>query len=296
MQDYFSGGSLSGFDYVPLGVGTVAGDKRFEILSAPIMGKSKAVYRARDLRFKRDVIFAHFWLKGDDAWQMREREAANLSQLNHPGIVKLLDTGKTEKGMAFLVLEYIWGPTLSLVMRQERRLETTRAVEILVQVANILSYIHKQNLIHGSMKANHIILDQNGTAPDTVRLLDLSLAQQTGLTRPSSNWSETFQLVGNPSPEELRGEPLDARSDFYSMGCLLYKALTGKSPFSGTSADEIRKKHLEEQAPGLKETHPQGIFSPSLEQCVARMMRKEAKDRYQNVDELIADLRSSVRR
>ena len=293
---YYSGGPDSGFDYVPLPVGKMLA-QRYEILSQPIMGRNKAVYRARDHHHNHDMVIAHYQHDNEPDKLMSLREEDLSRQLQHPGIAPVLASGLADWGGPYLVLPYIEGPTLALIMLEERRLETTRAIEIVSQICLIVSHIHQQGRIHGSLKANHVILDRNGPIPDSVKLIDFSQSCRAGERRfqADSNWADVLQLVGHASPEELKGEAPDCRSDIYSIGCLLFKILTGKAPFSGACADEICRKHLEEPAQALRKVHPQGGFSPALEDCVSRCLGKDPNHRIQSTEEVLNHLRSCKR-
>jgi serine/threonine-protein kinase len=151
--------------------------------------------------------------------------------------------------------------------------------------------------VHGSLKANHILLPRLKDH-ETVKLIDLAQAQPPGRTRQfgAPELIDLFQTVGHPSPEELRGETIDQRADIYALGCMLYKILTGKAPFNGSSAEEIKQKHIEEAPPSLLSAFPQVSFPMQLEECVKRMLAKKPEDRHQSADDLALDLRFAARR
>lgn len=297
---YFSGLFGYGTDAIKtLPVGTVLA-KRYEILETPYIGKHKAVYKCRDKKGPtRELMLAHPVTAGDETAAAFSHEQETLRGLLHPRMVAVVEAGNDSKHGLFSVYEYLDGPTLAVTLRQERRLELERAIELFGQICNALSYLHKQGLLHGAVKANHIILSRTRAHRiEDVKLIDFTTTQPIGQPRQlasSKDWSELFQFVGNPSPEELKGQPLDERAEVYAVGCMLYKALTGRAAFNGTSAEEIGKKHLQEPVPPLSVAQPQARFSPKLEDCVAKMLAKSPSQRMSSVDDLILELKFAAR-
>jgi len=279
-------------------VGTmVAG--RYEIMAQPYVGKRKAIYRCRETKpFTRDVILCQPISEAPDVLSPFINEQETLRHVSHPGIVIMHDAGDDKTCGKYTVLEYIDGPTLAVAMRAERRLDLDRTINLIVQICSALSHLHKNDIAHGSLKANHIILCQPLGHPESIKLIDFSQTHVVNTKRKleMKEWVDVFQTVGHPSPEELNGEVWDHRADIYSLGCLLFKVLTGKAPFNGSSAEEIRHKHMEEPPPSLNETYPQGTFSPNLEECIKRMLAKKPADRYQSADDLALALRFAARR
>jgi serine/threonine-protein kinase len=279
-------------------VGTLIAE-RYEVLAPPYIGKRKAIFRAREMKpFAREVILCQPVADTPDVMAPFDNEREALRRISHPGIVIMHDCGHDKVHGEYTVLELTEGPTLAAAMRAERRLELDRTIHLMVQICSALSHVHKNDIAHGSLKANHVILHQALGQPESIKLIDFSQAHVVGTKRKLEipEWIELFQTVGHPSPEELRGEPWDHRADIYSLGCLLYKALTSKAPFNATSAQEIRQKHIEEKPPMLKETYPQGMFTAKLEECVQKMLAKKPSDRYQSTDDLILDLRFAAHR
>jgi serine/threonine-protein kinase len=273
--------------------------ERYEVLAQPYIGKRKAIYRARETKpFVREVILCQPVADTPDVLSPLDNEREALRRISHPGIVIMHDSGQDKEYGEYTVLELIEGPTLAAAIMAERRLELDRTIHLMAQICSALSHVHKNDIAHGSLKANHVILQQPLGQPESIKLIDFSQAHvvQTKRKLEMAQWIEVFQTVGHPSPEELSGEPWDHRADIYSLGCLLYKALTSKAPFNGTSAQEIRQKHIEEKPPMLKETYPQGTFSAKLEECVQKMLAKKPADRYQSTDDLALDLRFAAHR
>ncbi|MGH9552301.1 MAG: serine/threonine protein kinase [Terriglobales bacterium] len=300
-SNYFSGLPATGAQgpLTTLPPDTVMGEK-YQIVGEPYIGKHKAIYRCRTTRgFARESMLAQPLYDAAEVLEPFENEQRVLARLSHPGIIKIEEQGEDKKHGVFTVYEFLEGTTLAIALRQERRMEVERATELFVQLCNTLSHLHKNKDLHGSLKANHIFLQtQLAHQAESVKLIDFSQSQKEGERRKLNDpqWVEVFQTVGHPSPEALSGEPIDHRSEIYSLGCLLYKALTGKAPFNGTSADEIRKKHMENAVPPLRAAYPQAPFSAAMEACLQKMLAKNPDDRFQNTDDLALDLRYAGRR
>ena len=218
------------------------------------------------------------------------REAQIAAQLTHASIVRIYDCGETADSY-FLVLQYIEGETCLDTLNRDGPFEWRRAVEILRQVADGLSYAHQRGVIHRDLKPQNIMVDRHGDA----RLADLGLAK---VVAPGQA-SETLRVdvLGTPhymSPEQVK-QPgqVDFRSDIYSFGATLYHMTTGVPPFDGATPYEIMAKHLDAPLTSPREIRPD--LPEPLCALIARSMAKSAQDRYQSYDELVADLEGLLR-
>ncbi|HEV7475742.1 MAG TPA: protein kinase [Pyrinomonadaceae bacterium] len=219
------------------------------------------------------------------------REARAASKISHPHALSVTDFGEAENGIVFLVMEYLSGRTLKEVIRDDGPMQLPRAVEILRQVGGALDAAHGEGVVHRDLKSDNImLLSSSGT--DYAKVLDFGIAKikepegayDPGLTAPE-------MVIGTPqymSPEQCSQSPdIDARSDIYSLGVILYEMLVGHVPFTGASPTAIMLKHLQEPAPTVlaeRRDVPEAIG-----RVVARALEKRPEDRYETVAELVED-------
>ena len=202
-------------------------------------GGMAEVHRGRDLRLGRDVAIKMLRtdLARDATFQMRfRREAQNAASLNHPAIVAVYDTGEeiapTGETLPFIVMEFVNGRTLKEVLAAEGRLMPRRALEISADVCAALEFSHRHGIIHRDIKPGNVMLTLNGQ----VKVMDFGIAR--ALASGATTMTQTSAVIGTAqylSPEQARGEPVDARSDVYAAGCVVFELLCGHPPFVGDS-------------------------------------------------------------
>ena len=220
------------------------------------------------------------------------REARAASRISHPHALSVTDFGEAEDGVVFLVMEYLRGKTLKEIVREGGPMPLTRVIEIMRQVGGALDAAHAQGVVHRDLKSDNImLLTTNGA--DYAKVLDFGIAKinepedgyDPGLTAPDL-------VIGTPqymSPEQCSQSPdIDARSDLYSLGVVLYEMLVGHVPFTGDSPTAVMMKHLQEPAPSLLNERPD--LPASVAHVVSRAMAKLPQNRYQSVAELVEDL------
>src|SRR5438105_5578966 len=256
------------------------------------------VYLAEDILLGRRVAIKTLHSRTGQDPQFRARflrEARAVSALSHPHIATIYDYGKTEDGQPYIVMELIKGSTLGELMLTEK-LTVARSIEIIKQVGEALAEAHHHRIIHRDIKPTNVAIDNRGR----VKVLDFGLAKQVALSDADSDPEQQTLLVshtregvivGTPlylSPEQALGNEIDARSDLFSLGGLLYECIAGKPPFLGKSTADICAKVLRDDPPppsSLNRDVPKDLDRVTLK-CLA----KEPDARYQSADDVVAAL------
>jgi eukaryotic-like serine/threonine-protein kinase len=222
-----------------------------------------------------------------------QREAEVVSLINHPSIVRVLDSGSLADGRPYIVMELASGENLRNMLQRRGRLHPAEVLEILTPVCSALSAAHASGVIHRDLKASNICVGGQPEGP-VVKLLDFGIAklvepdpEQPGLTVKGTRLGTPYAMP----PEQIRGETVDERADVYSLGVLLYQMLTGTYPFVGASPHEIERMHLEAIPPRPSRSAP---VSAALEAVVLRCLQKEPDARFSSVAELLDALRGAV--
>ncbi len=268
---------------------------RYELDGVVGRGGMAEVYRARDLRLDRIVAVKTLRddLARDQTFQARfRREAQSAASLNHPSIIAVYDTGEDMVGpitVPYIVMEYVDGRTLRDLLRDDRRLLPERALEIVDGVLRALDYSHRNGIVHRDIKPANVMLTPAGD----VKVMDFGIAR--ALSDSQVTMTQTAQVIGTAqylSPEQARGERVDARSDLYSTGCLLYELLTGQPPFSGDSPVAIAYQHVRENPVPPSQIDPE--IPRWADAIVLKAMAKSPADRYQNAAEMRADIQRAM--
>ncbi len=268
---------------------------RYELDGVVGRGGMAEVYRARDIRLDRVVAVKTLRedLARDQTFQARfRREAQSAASLNHPSIVAVYDTGEDSSGSShipYIVMEYVDGRTLRDLLRDDRRLLPERAVEITDGVLRALDYSHRNGIVHRDIKPGNVMLTRSGQ----VKVMDFGIAR--AVSDAQATMTQTAQVIGTAqylSPEQARGERVDARSDLYSAGCLLYELLTGRPPFLGDSPVAIAYQHVRENPVPPSRIDPE--VPPWADAIVLRAMAKDPGERYQSAAEMRADIQRAL--
>jgi eukaryotic-like serine/threonine-protein kinase len=264
---------------------------RYEIGDLLGRGGMAEVHIGRDSRLGRSVAVKMLRpdLARDPSFQARfRREAHSAASLNHPAVVAVYDTGEDEfagNPVPYIVMEYVEGSTLRDLMASGRRLMPERALEIVDGVLAALAYSHQHGIVHRDIKPANVMLTKSGD----VKVMDFGIAR--AVADQSATMTQTSAVIGTAqylSPEQARGEQVDARSDLYSTGCLLYELLTGRPPFVGDSPVSVAYQHVREEPAPPSSLDPD--VPPAVDAIVMRALTKDREHRYQNADEMRADI------
>ncbi len=274
---------------------------KYKVLERIGSGAMGSIYRAEHTALSKPVVIKvlHRHLVADESHIRRfHREAKAASRLNQPNCINVLDFGQSEDGWLYICMEYVAGKDLCRILFEEKRLDAERTVRIASQVLDALDEAHNQGVIHRDLKPENIMIERLRMNPDFVKVLDFGIAKirdTDGQGDSSGFKTATGMVFGTPeymSPEQVRGEELDGRSDLYSLGIVMYQMLSGELPFTGESVLEIATKHLTEPPVPLHERCPD--VPKALCDFVHRLLEKRRERRYATAAEAKAALLASL--
>ena len=264
--------------------------ERYELGETLGYGGMSEVHRGLDTRLGRDVAVKVLRadLARDPQFQMRfRREAQNAASLNHPAIVSVYDTGETQSEfgpLPYIVMEFVDGQTLREIVKTTGPMSQQRVIEVMADVCAALDFSHRHQIIHRDVKPANIMINHAGA----VKVMDFGIARALG---EGQNVTQTAAVIGTAqylSPEQARGEPVDARSDVYAAGCVLFELLTGEPPFTGDTPVAVAYQHVREDPRRPSEVNPN--IPPELDSVVLKALSKNPANRYQSAGEMRADL------
>ncbi|KOV63469.1 Stk1 family PASTA domain-containing Ser/Thr kinase [Streptomyces sp. MMG1121] len=268
---------------------------RYELGQVLGRGGMAEVYLAHDTRLGRTVAVKTLRadLARDPSFQARfRREAQSAASLNHPAIVAVYDTGEDYidgVSIPYIVMEYVDGSTLRELLHSGRKLLPERAMEMTIGILQGLEYAHRNGIVHRDIKPANVMLTRNGQ----VKVMDFGIARAMGDS--GMTMTQTAAVIGTAqylSPEQAKGEQVDARSDLYSTGCLLYELLTVRPPFVGDSPVAVAYQHVREEPQSPSVFDPE--ITPEMDAIVLKALVKDPNYRYQSADEMRADIEACL--
>ncbi len=267
-------------------------NSRYELGAMIGTGGMADVYVAEDLRLHRKVAvkILRSDLARDPAFVARfKKEALAAGGLNNPGIVAVFDSGEDGPD-SYIVMELVKGHTLRQVLQSDAEISQEEAVAIVAEILEALEYSHAQGIIHRDIKPGNIMITDSGK----VKVMDFGIAR--ALDDVGATMTNTWNVVGTAqylSPEQATGENADARSDIYSVGCLMYELLVGRPPFIGDTPVSIAFQHVSAPLPAPSDINPE--MDPNLETIIKVALHKDPSDRYQDAGAMLEDLRLAIR-
>jgi len=269
----------------------------FQTLGTGAMG---TVYRVIDENTGQELaakVLNPQWHSDSIALKRFEIEAAAAGELNHPNIAQVYSCHADNKS-AFLLMEYVDGPSLSQVLQRDRVIETGKMVNLLLQICDALEYAHARGVVHRDLKPSNIIVREL-PAGNVAKLVDFGIAKVAPANKSATQLTQMGQVFGTPSymsPEQAHGSNTDHRSDLYALGCILYEALAGKQLFPGENGIHVMLQHINVSPQKTTRALLQKGYSKSLVAVLEKLLEKKPERRYQSATELADDLQRIVQK
>ena len=269
-------------------IGTVLSD-RYRLEARLGSGGMSTVYLARDQTLERPVAAKVMHREISDQPDQLERfrrEARTVAKLSHPNVVAVIDAGE-DGGYPYIVFEYVDGETLKQRIDRVGRLPVDEAAAYAIEIGRGLAAAHARRLVHRDVKPQNVLIDSDGRA----KVTDFGIARSL----ESDGLTKTGRVLGTTdyvSPEQAMGQEVDARTDIYSLGVLLYEMLTGEVPFRADTVVGVAMKHVNEQMPDVQRSRPE--VSSALAAVIERATAKDPKKRYPDMASFLADLEGAL--
>lgn len=272
--------------------------EQYEVLSLIGEGGMGTVWKVRDKNL--DKIFAikvlRPWLVEDEnALRRFEQEADAASHLTHVNMAAVYNFGLGKQGAPYIVMDYLEGENLSKIIEAEGCIDVPRSIDLFIQIAEAVGHAHMKGVIHRDIKPTNIIVERNQEGIEIAKLVDFGIAKILSVDGAATKGhTRTGDVFGSPpymSPEQCLGNQLDAYSDVYAFGCVMYETLCGKPPFSAENSIKTILKHLETDPQPIGKASVKQAIPYDLEYIVMRCLEKSPIDRYQSIHDLEEDLR-----
>jgi serine/threonine protein kinase len=252
-------------------------------------GGMSFVYLCDDLSLKRQVaikIMSAMAQLSDQSLMRFQREAQAVAMMNHNNIVRIHGLQFTERGQPFMVMDVVVGLSLSQLLEISGPLKLSKALRILVQICEGIEHAHAHGIIHRDLKLSNIMVTDLDRSTESIKILDFGIAKAADET--SVKMTQTGEIFGSPaymSPEQALGKKVDARTDQYSLGCIAFELLTGRTPFAAENNLVVLMAHVNKKAPSVNEFAKVPV-PLDIERTIARMLAKEPNDRFQNIEDV----------
>jgi hypothetical protein len=263
---------------------------RYEVQELLGSGGMASVYRAHDSLLERPVALKilHEHFSSDPEYVERfRREARAIARVSHPNIVTVIDRGSFED-REYIVFEHVPGNTLKDILERRGPLPVTEALSLAHQVARALAFAHEQGIVHRDVKPHNVLVNEEGGA----KVTDFGLARSLELDHDITQTGTVLGTCDYISPEQASGQPVDERSDQYSLGVLLFELLAGEVPFPAESYMAAALRHVRDPVPSVRERRPD--VPPRVDELVQRAMAKRPEDRFPSTAALVAALESCL--
>jgi eukaryotic-like serine/threonine-protein kinase len=273
-------------------------NERFKVTALIARGGMGKVYRAEQAPLGRHcaikVLNPNYAGEHDPEFHKRFfLEASIASKLTHPNTVTIFDYGRTEDDIYYMAMEYLEGHTLHRAIREAAFFPEERAAHVARQICRALREAHSLGVIHRDLKPANIFLVVHGDESDFVKVLDFGLVKNVSDTK-TEELTQTGLFMGSPkymAPEQIRGDKVDARTDIYALGVIMYEMITGKVPFDRPNSVNILMAHVNEEVPPIRVMNPNCQLSTEIENTVMRCMAKDPDQRFRSMDEVLAALK-----
>jgi eukaryotic-like serine/threonine-protein kinase len=263
--------------------------ERYQVEELIGTGGMSSVFRAYDTLLERRValkVLHEQFARDGDYVERFGREARSVAQLSHPNIVTVIDRGEQD-GRPFIVFEYVHGENLKEIVDREGQLPLRDALGLGIQIGRALAFAHANGLVHRDVKPQNVLLDEDGRARVTdfgiARSLDVEGLTITGTVLGTSNYI---------APEQARGERVEAHTDIYSLGVVLYELLVGEVPYTGDTFVAVAMRHVNDPVPSVAERRPD--VPPRIDWALQRAMAKRPEDRFEAMDDFVGELEACV--
>jgi hypothetical protein len=262
--------------------------ERYHILKRIGEGGFGQVYLAEHVKMGRmcAIKLMHPHLRRDpEAVRRFTREASNTSRISHGNVAQIYDFGETRDQMIYLVMEYVAGDSLATILRWEGPLQPGRAISIARQIAAGLGAAHDLSIVHRDLKPDNVQIGRSKDGDDLAKVLDFGIAK--AVEASGQTLTRAGFVIGTAqymSPEQMIGEPLDGRSDLYSLGCILFEMLSGQRVFAGPTGEGLSTRRLTEPPPRLRDINPQ--IQKSLDAVVSKALARRPGERFETAEEL----------
>lgn len=277
---------------------TIAG--RYEVLGKLGFGGMSTVYKVRHVVLNKVLALKILHKATQESVLRFQQEAKASTMLEHPNIIRVHEFGSASNELVFMTMDYLEGTSLSEILKKEGAIAPARATKIFGQICEALAHAHGKGVIHRDIKPSNIMIVKDSDETEKAIVVDFGIAKIIGTsdgasTGEGANLTRTGDIFGTPSymsPEQCEGRRIDAKSDIYSLACVMYEAITGKPPYQAESVYQIIHGHVSEPPPPFPESLQKTPIGRRLEALILKAMAKSPSDRHKYILELASELKA----